>query len=277
MSDSIAYLKNSLIQYGKYNDRIYLIKLAKKDFPDILKNLNDRALDKGYSKIFAKVPAYARHSFEEEGFYTEAFVPRFYDGCKNVYFMGKYFSNRRKQENYTKKIHHILKIAQSNSKEEKSINLPSDYTFKICSPLDAAKIAGVYKKIFETYPFPIYDQKYIIKTMNRNVIYFSIWKKNSIIALSSSEMDLKSKNVEMTDFATLPEYRGKGFSLYLLKQMEKKMSKKEIKTAYTIARALSFGMNKTFAKMGYIYGGTLKNNTNICGRLESMNVCYKFF
>ncbi len=35
------------------------------------------------------------------------------------------------------------------------------------------------------------------------------------------------------------------------------------------------GMNITFAKTGYTYAGTLINNTNISGRLESMNVWYK--
>ena len=35
------------------------------------------------------------------------------------------------------------------------------------------------------------------------------------------------------------------------------------------------GMNITFAKHGYHYAGTLNNNTNICGRIESMNVWYK--
>jgi beta-lysine N6-acetyltransferase len=34
-------------------------------------------------------------------------------------------------------------------------------------------------------------------------------------------------------------------------------------------------MNKTFAALGYRYGGTLVNNTQICGDLESMNVWHK--
>lgn len=276
MPDSIACFQNSLIQYGNYNDRIYLIKLAKKDFPDIIKNLNDRVLDKGYSKIFAKIPAYAKEKFEEDGFIAEAFIPRFINGHDDVYFMGKYFSSARKISNNSQKINRILKIAESSPRKKKTAPLPSPFNFKICGLSDAFKIGEMYKKIFKTYPFPIYDPKYILKTMQRNIIYFSIRKKDAIIALASSEMDIASKNVEMTDFATLPEYRGNGFSLYLLKQMENEMSKMKIKTAYTIARALSVGINKTFAKMGYTYGGTLKNNTNICGRLESMNIWYKF-
>jgi hypothetical protein len=57
--------------------------------------------------------------------------------------------------------------------------------------------------------------------------------------------------------------------------MEREMKRLGMLTTYTIARALSPGMNITFAKMGYNYAGTLKNNCNISGCIESMNVWYK--
>ncbi len=57
--------------------------------------------------------------------------------------------------------------------------------------------------------------------------------------------------------------------------MEEKSFKLGIKTVFTIARAKSPGMNITFARSGYDYGGTLVNNTNISGQIESMNVWYK--
>jgi putative beta-lysine N-acetyltransferase len=79
----------------------------------------------------------------------------------------------------------------------------------------------------------------------------------------------------MTDFATLPEARGKGLAGVLLSEMEKNMQRERIATAYTIARARSFGMNVVFARAGYTFAGTLVNNTNIAGGLESMNVWYK--
>jgi len=34
-------------------------------------------------------------------------------------------------------------------------------------------------------------------------------------------------------------------------------------------------MNITFRKAGYEFGGRLKNNTNISGNIEGMNVWYK--
>lgn len=89
-------------------------------------------------------------------------------------------------------------------------------------------------------------------------------------------MDIEASNIEMTDFATLPEYRGNGLALYLLQKMEHEMRKRNMRIAYTIARAVSCGINIIFAKRRYKYSGTLLNNTNISGNFESMNVWYKF-
>ncbi len=137
------------------------------------------------------------------------------------------------------------------------------------------KMAEIYRRVFATYPFPIHDPEYLQSTMHGATVYFGVWKDGKIAALSSAEMDPRSGSVEMTDFATLPEYRGNGLALFLLQKMEEEMKSRGIRSLYTIARAYSFGMNITFARNGYRFGGTLTNNTNICGNLESMNVWYK--
>jgi DNA-binding XRE family transcriptional regulator len=57
--------------------------------------------------------------------------------------------------------------------------------------------------------------------------------------------------------------------------MEEEMAREGMKTAYTIARALSYPVNRLFSAAGYAYCGTLVKNMNICGALESMNVWHK--
>lgn len=133
----------------------------------------------------------------------------------------------------------------------------------------------LYKSVFESYPFPIFDGNYLLKTMRNNVDYYGVFENQNLVAISSSEMDLENLNTEMTDFATLPEYRGNNLSYHLLKKMQVDAIKKGIKTAYTIARAKNTGINMTFAKMFYEFGDTLVNNTNICGNIETMNIWYK--
>lgn len=116
---------------------------------------------------------------------------------------------------------------------------------------------------------------YLLETMQSHVAYFGIEIDGKLVALSSAEMDLDGQNTEMTDFATLPEFLGNGFAVHLLAAMEPEVKKRGIKTAYTIARAASPGMNITFARLGYSFGGRLINNTQISGHIESMNVWHK--
>lgn len=276
VSDKIIRIGNSILQHGKYNDRIYLMKLSEDDFPGIIDKLEKLAITEGYSKIFAKVPCYARDKFLENGYLVEASIPRFYNGTEDGYFLGKYFSEWRIIEDKSEKIYKILFASMSKKYKEIKANLPPEFNFKICNNSDVFKITDVFKKVFETYPFPIHDPEYIQKTMNENVYYFSVTRDNNIVALSSSEIDTNSQNVEFTDFATLPEYQGNGLAFYLLEKMENEMQKKNIKVAYTIARAYSYGINSIFSKSGYKYCGTLLNNTNIHGNFESMNVWYKW-
>ena len=79
----------------------------------------------------------------------------------------------------------------------------------------------------------------------------------------------------MTDFATAPAARGASLARHLLARMDEDLAAKGFCTAYTIARAASAGMNICFARGGYTWGGTLWNNTQICGKLEHMNVWHK--
>jgi putative beta-lysine N-acetyltransferase len=79
----------------------------------------------------------------------------------------------------------------------------------------------------------------------------------------------------MTDFATLPPHRKQGLARALLAHMDRCAADAGVRVSFTIARALSFGMNITFRRRGYRFGGTLINNTQIAGSLESMNVWYR--
>lgn len=153
--------------------------------------------------------------------------------------------------------------------------LPAEFSLRACTHGDAAAMAAIYRKVFPTYPFPIHDPAWLRETMESHIDYFGVEHGGRLVALASSEMELDGLNVEMTDFATLPEFRGRNLALHLLAAMEEAMRRKGMRTAYTIARAMSPGMNITFAKAGYKFSGTLVNNTNISGGIESMNVWYK--
>lgn len=273
--DTIQKVGHSLIQHGKYNDRIYVMKLAGEDLPDVLDQFEELSGRNNYSKIFAKIPARYRDQFVEHGYCTEAEVPGFFHGNGAACFMSRFIDPQRSVDESRETHEDVLKASKRRSPLGAQPKLPAAFTARPCTRNDIGQMAQVYAEVFPTYPFPISDPAYLLETMESHVAYWGVWKDDKLVALSSAEMDPKAQNAEMTDFATLPDYRGHGLAVWLLWEMEKDMPRRGIKLAYTIARACSYGMNITFAKMGYSYGGRLVNNTNISGNMESMNVWYK--
>lgn len=273
--DTIEKHKGCIIQHGKCNDRIYLMKIHPSASSNIPKELINLAKENKYSKIFAKVPETKSDHFYNAGFVKEAEILNFFSGETNAVFFGYYLNEERSNEAEVDKLQEILQIALKKEVLNQALNLEDKFIMRKCEKSDVNSMAEIYKKVFPSYPFPIHEPDYLLETMQSHIDYFCIETEGKIIALSSAELDLIAQNAEMTDFAALPSWRGNRLSQHLLSLMEDEVKKKNIKTAYTIARAVSPGMNVTFRKAGYEFGGRLKNNTNISGNIESMNVWYK--
>ncbi|NQU41493.1 MAG: putative beta-lysine N-acetyltransferase [Lentisphaerae bacterium] len=274
MSDTLEQIGNSRIQHGPDNDRIYLMKLDPTDLPGVIDFLDNLASEKGYTKIFAKVPEPCASEFVRHGYRREGMIPKFYSGETSATFLGNFIDPAWEITLQRDEIETIIVLAQSKNRTPIK-RLPDGYALRPAVEADVEELAKVYRQVFASYPFPIHDPDYLIETMRSHVCYFVAEKDGKIAAASSGEMDKENGNAEMTDFASLPEHLGNGLAVHLLQFMEPEMKKHGMATLYTIARAISPGMNITFAKCGYIFGGTLINNTQISGSIESMNLWYR--
>ena len=273
MTDLIEKIGHSIIQHGHNNQRIYLMKSSREDLPHLLTELDELADKHEYSKIFAKVPSSQSEIFLLSGYQIEATVPGLFNGKEQGHFMGKYPVQQRALETQAVLVEDVLKKAKDKQGLVSGVAL-TDFR---CRPLfkeDMSEAASLYRQVFASYPFPIDDADYLVKTLD-HIAYYGAWSDSQLVALSSAEIDYNNANAEMTDFATHQDYEGKGLASQLLARMETDMKDRQIKALYTIARAYSYGMNITFSKNGYFYSGTLTNNTQISGKLESMNVWYK--
>jgi GNAT superfamily N-acetyltransferase len=254
LTDAIIHLGDSVVQHGRHNDRVYLMSLSSSDFDPIyqvLEAMESLASENSYSKIFCKIPSFLKGDFLSGGYVEEAYIPCFFNGSE------------------------VLELALERQDDIKEARLPGNADCGICTPADVVEMAGVFREVFPTYPFPVFDPEYLLHTMSEGFVYFCIRTEGRIVALSSCEIDTENRTVEMTDFATLPAHRGRGYSHFLLNEMEREILRRNMLVAYTIARARSYGMNIVFSRNSYRYAGTLVNNTNISGGFESMNVWYK--
>ncbi len=276
-ADRVEKFGNSILQHGPDNDRVYLMKLHSQDAPGVLEYIDELVDQYEYSKVFAKIPATSKDPFLEAGYSVEAQVPKFYQGEIDGLFLASYPQAERQRDPDAEVVAQVLDAAKAKAVSPVLSGLQDaegNYC-RLAQADDCPAMAELYRRVFSSYPFPIHDPDYLAETMADNVTYAGVWREDELIALASAEVDKAGSHAEMTDFATDPACRGKGLANLLLAKLETLMAQARIKTCYTIARATSFGMNITFAKSGYRYGGTLVQNTQISGGLESMNVWYK--
>jgi putative beta-lysine N-acetyltransferase len=243
---------------------------------ELIAKLDEMALKNGYEKIFAKIPAPAWDAFKSVDYVKEAVIPGFFNGKIDGFFIAKYFSTQRQiAKEFVQNPFWSVNQNQKEPAIRKHRNKAATRYVVKCKPADAEEMSALYQQVFKSYPFPIHNPNHLKHMMDKGVIYYCIRIGGRIAALAAAEIDPVSVNVEMTDFATLPNWRNTGFAGILLRHMNRKTCELGIKTAYTIARAASCGMNLVFQNNGYNYAGLLKNNSQICGSIQSMTVWYK--
>jgi putative beta-lysine N-acetyltransferase len=276
MSDTIEHIgSGSVIQHGKLNDRVYLMKLKKEDLPAVMQRMEELTRQEHYTKLFCKVPGSLAPHFLEEGFIKEGEIPRFYQGDEDALFLSRFNDPARLAERPEEELARFRQLLSEPLRQHDQRGKWVDYRVRQLEKEDAEPIAKIYAQVFKSYPFPIHDPAYIEKMMEEDVQYFGAFRGDQLAALSSAEIDFDTLSAEMTDFATDSAHTGHSLSCLLLRTMEEAMQRQGIKTLFTIARLASIPMNKTFLRFGYQYSGTFINNTQIAGRIESMNLLYK--
>lgn len=273
--DTIETLHGSLVQHGPHNDRIYLMRLDPDGIADLIPALEALARRRGYGKIFAKIPAPAWTAFQPAGYHREAVVPGLFNARTDGYFIARYTSPERQM--IPADIKRLERTGPRGAATADAVSRPGRARRQAtaCGPGDAEAISRLYRRVFETYPFPVHRPAYLKHTMKTGSRYFAVRQEGRLAAVAAAEIHRRDQHAEMTDFATLPHYRRQGLAGCLLGHMEKAVRHLDVRTAFTIARAASPGMNAVFRKNGYRYAGLLRNNTQIAGRLESMAVWYK--
>ncbi len=275
MSDLIEQYRGQWIQHGPDNDRIYLMDLKldrTEEVSTLLDGLTALARDRGYGKIFARAPGSRSKAFLGKGYRREGVVRGLYGGREDGVFLSLYLDPRRSRDEH--RIRRLKVLSEANRLRVRETPAPDPgVQIRRMHPGDGPAMADLYRRVFDSYPFPILDSGYLARTMEEEVTrYFGAFVDGELVALSSAETDRVNRCAEMTDFATLPDVRGRSLARRLLHRMEEDLAGEGFLTFYTIARALSPGINRVFARSGYRYGGTLINNTQIGGGIESMNV-----
>ncbi len=275
-ADIVEHIGKTVLQYGKNNNRVYLMKLdPESDKKNVIDYIDRICMEKRYGKSFAKIRSADYPLFLLAKYRLEAYIPSFFRNGDDCIFACKYYDSERSVFIETEAGEAIASLLSGVKNTAGRAGKPAEFEIRKADEPDIASLAGFYGSQFPNYPFPLSSAQYIAGTMKANVDYMIITDKGKVIAAASAEKDLDELNAEMTDFAVNPEYRGYGLAGKLMNALEAHLKDGPIKTLYTIARLNSTAMNAVFKSSNYKYSGTLINNTNISTGIESMNIWYK--
>lgn len=281
------------IQHGPLSDRVYVLHLADGDMPAVIPDLIDLAHRHRYGKIIAKIPRRHLEAFLGAGFGEEATIPQFFPSSdprardvaerEDAHFVAFFRHEARRRIDEGARIFEVLQACAQRMRRPaaaRPARAAAAESVEPIGPEEAEGLARLYGAVFASYPFPIHDPAFLRAQMADDVHFFGIRGEDEQgatgwIAAASAEVDRTNGAAELTDFATRPSAQGRGCARTLLRALEAHMDRIGIPLGFTIARAVSHGMNLVFAGAGYECGGTLRNNTGIAGRLESMNVWHK--
>ncbi len=238
----------------------------------LLDKVNEIAVQHSFEKIICMAKYEDLVHFMARGYMIEAMIEKYFNGS-DAYFVTKYFTNeRRNSEKWMEEDKIISDIFKGPQDSQ-----PTDTTFLIrkATPEDAQQLATLYDSVFQIYPTPLNDPDYIKKVMLDSTIFYVAVDDDVIVSSASADIDYTFFHAELTDCATLDAYRKHGLMKKLLIELEKELVTNGIYCAFSIARALSYGMNKSFYQLGYSYSGRLTNNCYIFDKIEDMNVWMK--
>lgn len=227
----------------------------------------------GLGKIIAVIDDRDEKVFRHNGYILEGNIPGYFKG-KDGHCLSYFTKQERAHSIPLEKEDMIISQAQE-VRGQYQFSENNKFVFRDANESDANQLAKLYDTVFKSYPTPMDNPAYIKKVMNQKVLFKVAEVAGQIVSAASADMNSVLLNAEITDCATLTEYRGQGLLSDLIYQLEGELIKKDFVTLFSLSRALSVGVNIVLVKQGYVYSGRQINNCDIMGKFEDMNIWVK--
>ncbi|MFA7468427.1 MAG: putative beta-lysine N-acetyltransferase [Desulfotomaculaceae bacterium] len=257
------------------NKRLKVLNHQIQDWPKAVSWLDRAAGQHQLGKILFNIKSPENYVLENSGYVLEGVIPAFFKGTDALCYSRYTDFERSKSQYYEQEEEILMQIKNAQHRSETTKKLPAGLKIDRINNEQAGDLVNLYRRIFSTYPSPLLNPDYVHKVMETHISFWGMFEGDQLISAASAEMNLSNCNAEITDCATLPEYRGQGLLRHLIMVLEEEMQTKEISALYSLARAGSYGMNAALDRLGYEYQGRFINNCHIGGRFEDMNLWTK--
>lgn len=257
-----------------HNRRMKVLDYTGGNLDVLVQEVKETAQRYRLSKIIFQAKQEIKKPLLDKGFVLEGIIPAFFAG-QDCFCLSYFLTEERQKSDYISKEEEIINEILNAKKERQTKQLPPTLSLRPAGGHDVKKLVQLYQEIFTSYPSPLLNEAYVRSVINKQVYFMAVFDGEKLVSAASAEIDQKNNNAEITDCATLPEYRGKGLLTALITALEKEMWQRNLQVLCSFARAGSYGMNAVLHKLNYRFTGRMINNCHIAGRFEDMNIWVK--
>lgn len=203
------------------------------------------------------------------GYTREATIPRFYEGegaCAVLAYALDGHRGELTSPQAVAKVDELLESADPGGRPRPNV------ATRLAEQTDAAEIAALIDRTFDQYPTPSHEPRYIAGAIEEGIPFRIVDREQQVAACASADLLREAKTAELTDCATLPEFRGQGLMQAILTDLMGDLRDLGYPTAFTLARARIPGVNLAFQRLGFELRGRMASSCRIGGGLEDMNV-----
>ncbi len=255
------------------------------DFPQVdsgaklADTLIQKAEECGRGKIISIVTEPLVHDLQRSGFYLAAQLPKVYDGKEDIFIMSYNVDENRYKLANPKEVGRVEGVLSevlppTNVSIESLSNHSLLESVNALSPNESGELSELIAKTFQSYPTPSFEREYVRSYIEGGNLFHGL-RDNSgtLVSCASADIVADAKTAELTDCATLPEYRGRGYMRAILVSLMQSLHRdKRFPTAFTMARARVPGINVLFKQLGFRFCGRLSRSCLIGDGLEDMNI-----
>lgn len=264
------------IQIDETNQRIKVKKCRFTNPVGFCEHLWKTGRELEMGKIIVEARTSNWQALLDQGFRMESIIDGYFRG-EPAYSMSYFLKpERQRMEQFEKKQAILESILAQDTSSEASQSLPPNYELLRANHSMVHEMAAVFDRVFTSYPSPLTNPAYLVELMKtREGIFYVVKDGDHIASVAGAEIDWQEGHAEMTNCATLPDYRGQGLMSIILHRLEREMVSQGIQCLFSLARSLSLGMNLVLHRAGYRFRGRMLNNCHIMGDYECMNLWVK--
>lgn len=252
-----------------YSDRVWCEHPDVDNGEELGALLKDTADEHDRGRIVVMTDLEIADGLERAGFRVEAVIPTFYEGAQDCAVMSFALDKERDQLADPEDVARVEAIIDERGP---SAFKPNTVSTEIAKLSDAANIATLIDDTFEQYPTPSGVASYVAKAIRAGTPFRMVKENGVLVACASADLTRSAMAAELTDCATLPTHRGKGFMKAILSDLMGDLRKMGYDTAFTLARARIAGVNIAFESLGFDLHGTMRSSCRIGQGIEDMNV-----